>query len=120
MRPVPVEIEKSNANQLLKAMANGDRTVADKLLPLIYGELHRLASSYMRNTCALLHILRGINLFFRQDGQLTVNRVTAIPGGRWWKRGKACSHERTRCFLLSLSLAHDRSKRLPRGAFVNC
>jgi len=80
MRPVPVEIEKSNANQLLKAMANGDRTVADKLLPLIYGELHRLASSYIRNTCALLHILRGINLFFRQDGQLKVNRECLIRG----------------------------------------
>jgi RNA polymerase sigma factor (TIGR02999 family) len=35
--------------QLLKAMAKGDSEAADKLLPLVYGELHRLASSYMRN-----------------------------------------------------------------------
>jgi RNA polymerase sigma-70 factor (ECF subfamily) len=34
--------------QLLKAMAKGDSEAAEKLLPLVYGELHRLASSYMR------------------------------------------------------------------------
>jgi hypothetical protein len=37
-RPDPVEIEKSEANQLQKAMANGERKVVDKLLPLVYGE----------------------------------------------------------------------------------
>jgi RNA polymerase sigma factor (TIGR02999 family) len=44
-----VEIEKGKVTQLLKAMAKGDAEAADKLLPLVYGELHRLASSYMRN-----------------------------------------------------------------------
>jgi RNA polymerase sigma-70 factor (ECF subfamily) len=44
-----VEIEKGKVTQLLKAMAKGDAAAADKLLPLVYGELHRLASSYMRN-----------------------------------------------------------------------
>jgi RNA polymerase sigma-70 factor (ECF subfamily) len=34
--------------QLLKAMTSGDPTAADRLLPLIYSELHRLAASYMR------------------------------------------------------------------------
>jgi RNA polymerase sigma factor (TIGR02999 family) len=33
---------------LLKAMSSGDETAAAKLLPLVYKELHRLASSYMR------------------------------------------------------------------------
>src|ERR1700749_1403390 len=33
---------------LLKAMKGGDESAAEKLLPLVYNELHRLASSYMR------------------------------------------------------------------------
>ena len=33
---------------LLKAMKNGDESAAEKLLPLVYSELHRLAKSYMR------------------------------------------------------------------------
>lgn len=33
---------------LLKAMKLGDSKAADSLLPLVYGELHRLAKSYMR------------------------------------------------------------------------
>ncbi len=33
---------------LLKAMKTGDETAADKLLPLVYTELHRLARAYMR------------------------------------------------------------------------
>ncbi len=44
-----MEIEKGQVTQLLKAMAEGDSQAADKLLPLVYAELHRLASSYMRN-----------------------------------------------------------------------
>jgi RNA polymerase sigma-70 factor (ECF subfamily) len=34
--------------QLLKAMQRGEPGAADKLLPLVYAELHRLARSYMR------------------------------------------------------------------------
>jgi RNA polymerase sigma-70 factor (ECF subfamily) len=34
---------------LLKAMKNGDKSAAEKVLPLIYGELHRLAKGYMRH-----------------------------------------------------------------------
>jgi RNA polymerase sigma-70 factor, ECF subfamily len=34
--------------QLLKAMKSGDPSAAERLLPLVYAELHRLASSYMR------------------------------------------------------------------------
>jgi RNA polymerase sigma-70 factor, ECF subfamily len=33
---------------LLKAMKNGDKSAAEKLLPLVYQELHRLAKSYMQ------------------------------------------------------------------------
>ena len=33
---------------LLRAMKNGDNSAAERLLPLVYSELHRLARSYMR------------------------------------------------------------------------
>lgn len=33
---------------LLRAMKSGDGTASEKLLPLVYAELHRLARSYMR------------------------------------------------------------------------
>lgn len=33
---------------LLRAMKSGDETAAERLLPLVYSELHRLARSYMR------------------------------------------------------------------------
>jgi RNA polymerase sigma factor (TIGR02999 family) len=33
---------------LLRALRKGDRSAADKLFPLVYSELHRLARSYMR------------------------------------------------------------------------
>ncbi len=35
--------------QLLKAMRTGDAHAVEDLLPLVYGELHRLARSYMRH-----------------------------------------------------------------------
>jgi RNA polymerase sigma-70 factor (ECF subfamily) len=41
-------IEGSEVTQLLKAMAGGDAKAAEDVLPLVYGELHRLAKSYMR------------------------------------------------------------------------
>jgi RNA polymerase sigma-70 factor, ECF subfamily len=41
-------IEGGQVTQLLKAMANGDAAAAEDVLPLVYGELHRLAKSYMR------------------------------------------------------------------------
>jgi RNA polymerase sigma-70 factor (ECF subfamily) len=43
MNPNPGQI-----TQLLQATRNGDASAADDLLPLVYGELHRIAKSYMR------------------------------------------------------------------------
>jgi RNA polymerase sigma-70 factor, ECF subfamily len=40
--------DDGDVTQLLKAMTTGDPGAADRLLPLVYAELHRLASSYMR------------------------------------------------------------------------
>src|ERR1700733_4042259 len=41
-------VEKGEVTQLLNAMTRGDSGAAEKLLPLVYSELHRLAASYMR------------------------------------------------------------------------
>jgi RNA polymerase sigma factor (TIGR02999 family) len=43
-----MENDSGDITQLLKAMANGDPKASDTVLPLVYGELHRLAKSYMR------------------------------------------------------------------------
>jgi RNA polymerase sigma-70 factor (ECF subfamily) len=40
--------EKGEVTQLLNEMAKGDSGAAEKLLPLVYSELHRLAAAYMR------------------------------------------------------------------------
>jgi RNA polymerase sigma-70 factor (ECF subfamily) len=40
--------DDSQVTLLLKAMKNGDQSAAEKLLPLVYKELHRTAKSYMR------------------------------------------------------------------------
>ncbi len=39
--------EPDAATQLLLAWGAGDREALDQMLPLVYGELHRLASSYL-------------------------------------------------------------------------
>jgi RNA polymerase sigma-70 factor, ECF subfamily len=43
-----MKVEKGEVTQLLNAMTRGDSGAAEKLLPLVYSELHRLAASYMR------------------------------------------------------------------------
>jgi DNA-directed RNA polymerase specialized sigma24 family protein len=40
--------EHGEVTLLLKAMKSGDKSAAEKLLPLVYNELHRLARSYMQ------------------------------------------------------------------------
>jgi RNA polymerase sigma-70 factor (ECF subfamily) len=40
--------DQGEVTLLLKAMQSGDPTASEKLLPLVYEELHRLAASYMR------------------------------------------------------------------------
>jgi RNA polymerase sigma factor (TIGR02999 family) len=59
-----METTSSNeVTQLLQAWGRGDKEAFDKLMPIVYKELHRLASSYMRKetpghtlqTSALVH-----------------------------------------------------------------
>jgi RNA polymerase sigma-70 factor, ECF subfamily len=58
MKPTPHELTK-----LLLAWSDGDKEALDRLIPLVYDELHRLAKNYMRKeraghtlqTTALIH-----------------------------------------------------------------
>jgi RNA polymerase sigma-70 factor, ECF subfamily len=43
-----MDSQPGEITQLLQAMHTGDSSAADKLLPLVYKELHRLAAAYMR------------------------------------------------------------------------
>jgi RNA polymerase sigma-70 factor (ECF subfamily) len=45
---VALDNDVDQVTQLLKAMRAGDGQAADRLMPLIYAELHRLAKAYMR------------------------------------------------------------------------
>lgn len=40
--------DQGQTTRLLKALHAGDEAAADKLLPLVYAELHRVANAYMR------------------------------------------------------------------------
>jgi RNA polymerase sigma-70 factor, ECF subfamily len=40
--------DKGEVTLLLNSMQSGDPTATEKLLPLVYTEIHRLAASYMR------------------------------------------------------------------------
>ena len=40
--------DDGEVTQLLKGMKSGDQSAMERLLPLVYSELHRLAASYMR------------------------------------------------------------------------
>lgn len=43
-----MDYDQSQTTELLKALRAGNGEAADKLLPIVYAELHRLASAYMR------------------------------------------------------------------------
>jgi len=59
----PMELSPSEITQLLKAWGAGDRTAFDKLMPLVYDDLRRVARRHMRlereghtlQTTALVH-----------------------------------------------------------------
>jgi len=71
--------EPGQITQLLNAMKRGDSKAADSLLPLVYGELHRLAKSYMRrerpeHTLQATALINEAYLRLVQDGADWNNR----------------------------------------------
>src|SRR6266436_1107588 len=47
-RAQPGESAVGDVSTLLRAWSDGDQTALERLTPIVYGELHRLASRYMR------------------------------------------------------------------------
>jgi RNA polymerase sigma factor (TIGR02999 family) len=60
---IPKVAEQNEVATLLRRFGDGDKAVLDQLVPLVYDELHRMASSYLRGeryenslqTTALIH-----------------------------------------------------------------
>lgn len=75
MKPAPNEI-----TQLLKDWSGGDQTALDRLMPLVYDELHRLAHQYMRREKAG-HLLQTSALI--NEAYL---RLVDQPQVRWENR----------------------------------
>src|ERR1700687_1408947 len=44
-----MELSQADVTLLLKQLSAGDKSVLHQLVPVVYGELRRLASSYMRH-----------------------------------------------------------------------
>ena len=77
--------EPAPATQMLRDLSQGDRSAADRLLPLVYQELRALAAGYMRQERAN-HTLQPTALvheaFLRMIDQSEVdwkNRATSLP-----------------------------------------
>jgi hypothetical protein len=47
--PVPGEVSSENLTQLLMDWSNGDTLALEKLVPLVYRDLHRFAERYLRS-----------------------------------------------------------------------
>ena len=47
-RNTSMDQDRSQTTRLLKAVHAGDHAAAERLLPLVYAELHRVANAYMR------------------------------------------------------------------------
>jgi RNA polymerase sigma-70 factor (ECF subfamily) len=45
---VPMDSAAGNVTQLLRRLADGDKTAGEELAPQVYSELHKLAASYLR------------------------------------------------------------------------
>lgn len=72
MKPAPNEI-----TQLLQDWSGGDQTALDKLMPLVYDELHRLAHQHMRREQAG-HLLQTSALINEAYLRLVDQRELAI------------------------------------------
>jgi hypothetical protein len=76
----------SSITQLLADYSNGDESALDKLFPLVYDELHRLAASYMKRerpnhtfqtifTLKITELLRlGINYSDHTRREITIRQ----------------------------------------------
>ncbi len=93
--------------QLLVAWSSGDQSALDQLMPLVYGELHRLAHRYMRreNPGHSLQTTALVNEAFV--------RLTAGKSVNWQNRAHffAVSANVMRRILVDIANAHGAQKR---------
>jgi RNA polymerase sigma factor (TIGR02999 family) len=97
----------SGATELLRAWGQGDGSALDRLMPLVYKELHRLARSYMRRERPD-HTLQATSLVNEAYLRLIdVNRV------EWRDRAHflAVAAEMMRRILVDLARSRQRQKR---------
>src|SRR5262245_8484032 len=97
-----MEASPQEVTQLLVDWRNGDRQALDKLMPLVYGELRRIASGYMKRERAG-HTLQTTALvneaYLRMVGQQDVdwqNRTHFFAAAAQVMRHLLVDHARTR------------------------
>lgn len=104
---------QSNATELLLAWSNGDESAFDRLVPLVYQELHALAERYMRGERSD-HTLQATALVNEAYVRLIdVNRI------RWQNRSHflAVAAQTMRRILVEFARRRRRQK---RGGDVVC
>ena len=102
-----MEPSQSDVTLLLKRLSEGDKSVLHQLVPVVYGELRRLASSYMRHerpdhtlqTTALVH-----EAYLQLVGQ---------ERAHWGNRGQffGVAAQLMRRILVDHARAHNAAKR---------
>jgi RNA polymerase sigma factor (TIGR02999 family) len=100
---------------LLAGTAGGEPSAQERLLSAVYGELHRIASFYMRREHRRDHTLQATALVNEAYLQL------AESGGAWDNRGhfySAAAHA-MRQFLVDYSRSHGAAKRTGHLKRVN-
>jgi RNA polymerase sigma-70 factor (ECF subfamily) len=96
-----------DVTELLVAWSNGDQTALDKLVPLIYAELHRLARRYMRQA-GLGHTLQTTALV--NEAYLRLVRQQQV---NWKNRAHffAVSAKSMRHILVDMARGRGRQRR---------
>jgi RNA polymerase sigma-70 factor, ECF subfamily len=105
----------SGPTELLRAWSQGDRSALDRLIPLVYEELHRLARRYMRQERPD-HTLQATSLVNEAYLRLIdVNRVV------WRNRAHffAVAAQMMRRILVESARSRQRQKRGGGGVHVN-
>jgi RNA polymerase sigma-70 factor (ECF subfamily) len=82
--PSPLEI-----TQLLRAWSEGERDALERLMPVVYDELHRLAQRYMAHERPG-HTLQASALV----NEAYVRLAPQCSGNRWFEQ----SHRQQRCW----------------------
>jgi RNA polymerase sigma-70 factor (ECF subfamily) len=101
------QASREEVTELLQAWSDGDQTALERLMPLVYAELHRLAKRYMRRERAG-HTLQTSALV--NEAYL---RLVDAHRVRWQNRAHffAVSAQTMRCILVDFARARQNLKR---------